>query len=91
MNKRYSPNEGVRKELKQLLHFLRANNATITASHIAGAKNVVADKLSRVAMGDNWQLQRVLFDTIQGISWNCTIDRFATAHNALLPRFNSYF
>jgi hypothetical protein len=42
-------------------------------------------------LGDNWRLRWDLFETIQSIALPATIDRFATASNAMLPRFNSLF
>ena len=42
-----------------------------------------------MSLDDNWQLCRDIFDVIQSISHAATVDRFATAQNALLPVFNS--
>lgn len=47
--------------------------------------------LSRVSMDDNWQLRPDLFATINSVIPYCTIDRFATSANAMLPTFNSYY
>ena len=52
---------------------------------------MVADKLSRINVGDAWRLRMDIFQQIQCISETCTIDRFATESNALLPVYNSPF
>ena len=91
VNKKYSPTASVRTHLLELLKLLGDSNAAIVATHLAGHKNTVSDALSRVSMGDNWKLSQVVFRVVQSLSTPCTIDRFATANNAVLPAFNSYF
>lgn len=44
-----------------------------------------------MSLGDNWRLHFKIFEVIQSIALPATIDRFATAQNALLPKFNSLF
>ncbi len=54
--------------------------------------NKVADKLSRFVDLDDWGINRSFFLQIQ-TEWNCwcTVDRFASAENKKLPRYNSKF
>ncbi len=42
-------------------------------------------------MGDNFRFNPSLFTTLDRAFGPLTIDRFATAANAVLPRFNSMF
>lgn len=63
----------------------------MVAYHIAGVDNICADALSRVDLGDYYQLNKVLFDQICKIGKPPTIDRFATSSNTLLPVFNTLF
>jgi hypothetical protein len=49
----------------RLQELLTQYNSTIIAQHIPGSQNVVADTLSRVNIGDNWQLNRTVFQQIQ--------------------------
>ena len=91
VNKRYSPTTEVREHLLELLQLLNDSRATMTAAHIAGQRNTVSDALSRVSMGDNWRLRSDVIAMIWTLTHPCTMDRFATASNAVLPEFNSYF
>lgn len=44
-----------------------------------------------MSLGDNWRLNLRIFLVIQSIALPATIDRFATAKNTVLPKFNSLF
>ena len=54
INKRFSPNETLRKKLLELHEVLAQHKCTLVATHIAGEHNTVADALSRVNLGDSY-------------------------------------
>ena len=58
---------------------------------ISTKDNIPADELSRVNLGDHHQLNKEVFQLIAKTVGGLDVDRFATARNTLLPRFNSYF
>ena len=51
--------------------------------------NVRADFLSRIVDHDDWFLDPAIFARIDAMWGPHTVDRFASFHNAQLPRFNS--
>ena len=52
--------------------------------------NVRADFLSRIVDYDDWFLDPAIFAHIDAMRGPHTVDRFASFHNAQLPRFNSH-
>ena len=52
--------------------------------------NVRADFLSRIVDHDDWFLDPAIFARIDAMWGPHTVDRFASFHNAQLPRFNSH-
>ena len=74
-----------------LQHTLSDLGSSLVAEHVSGERNVVADHLSCVDVGDAFQLNQFVFADLQRTIGPCTIDHFATTANALLPVFNSYF
>jgi hypothetical protein len=77
------------RELRKLWWLLDTLDITLRAKYIRRAANVWADKLSRERDRSDWQLNARIFRVLQR-SWGaCTVDRFASANNTLLPRFNS--
>jgi mRNA-degrading endonuclease HigB of HigAB toxin-antitoxin module len=77
-------------ELRKLWWLLDTNDITLRARYIRSAANVWADKLSRDRDGHgDWMLHPELFRQLD-LEWGKhTVDRFATANNAQLARFNS--
>ena len=77
-------------ELRKLWWLLETNDITLRAKYIRSAANVWADKLSRDRDGQgDWMLHPDLFGQLDK-EWGAhTVDRFATANNAQLVRFNS--
>ena len=54
-------------------------------------QNQLADYFSRLVDMDDYMLNPVIFDWLNSLWGPFTIDRFASAHNAQLRRFNSRF
>jgi hypothetical protein len=77
-------------ELRKLWWLLDTNDITLRARYIRSAANVWADKLSRDRDGQgDWMLHPDLFQQLDK-EWGAhTVDRFATANNTQLTRFNS--
>ena len=67
------------------------NNMTLTAAHIAGVDNVLADKLSRLKVRPTeWSLNEVIAHKIFIRSGSPRIDLFATIQNYKCPVFCSW-
>ena len=79
----------LQKELRKLLLLLDDLNVTLDARYIRSAENWWADALSRTEDREDYQLDRAVFARLQRRWPPCTVDRFASASNALLPMFNS--
>jgi hypothetical protein len=54
INSGYSKSAELRDLLLELFSILSENGAAMSADYLPGSKNVVADSLSRTAIGDNW-------------------------------------
>ena len=92
LRKQYSSKPAIQVQLKKIFSLLREHNASIIAQWIPSKENVPADTLSRVNVGDAYQLNPNIFKKLNEFVDNTmSIDRFATSANALLPCFNSYF
>jgi hypothetical protein len=91
IKKNFSPKPDIRTHLKQIQTTLRLYNASLIIQWIPSKSNVPADTLSRVNLGDEFRLNIDVFNQITKCMGGLDIDRFATAHNTLLPKFNSYF
>jgi hypothetical protein len=77
-------------ELRKLWWLMDTHDITLRARYIRSAANVWADALSRDRTGQGtWQLKRDVFTQLDGEWGPHTVDRFATANDKQLPRFNS--
>ena len=75
-----------------LLQFAAENHILLTARHIPGRLNVIADALSRTEVcPTEWTLSDAAFRWINGMFPDMTCDAFATRYNRKLPRFFSPF
>lgn len=64
---------------------------TVIARHLAGVLNVRADRLSRIVTDrSDWKLNPAIFDILSAQWGPFSMDLFATALNAQLPRFVSW-
>ena len=54
-------------------------------------ENKLADKISKFQDFDDWAIDSVSFNLIDNLWGPHSIDRFASPHNAKLPRFNARF
>ena len=73
-----------------ILHLLSRCDLHLTACHIAGVRNVVADGLSRdVPLPSEWSLDDLSFQLVCEREFRPEIDLFATRENRKLPRFVS--
>jgi hypothetical protein len=76
-------------ELRRLGYLLDSNNIHIMPRYIRSAANTWADKLSRHLDSDEWQLDPSMFHEMDTQFGPHTIDRFASALNTPLPRYNA--
>ena len=78
-NKGFSPKANIRHWLKAINRLLQAKNASLVIQWIPTKQNVPADRLSRANLGDDFQLNPNIFQTIVDCVGGLDIDRFATA------------
>jgi hypothetical protein len=76
------------EELRRLWFLVDASNINTRARYIRSAANVWADKLSRHLESDDWKLNPVFFAELDERFGRHSIERFASALNKLLPRYN---
>eukprot|EP00873_Tetraselmis_striata_P010603 jgi/Tetstr1/430867/TSEL_002009.t1 len=76
-------------ELRKRWYLLDSNGVHIRARYIRSAANVWADRLSRHLDSDDWKLDPVLFAELEAMWGAHSVDRFASALNAMLPRYNA--
>ena len=75
--------------LRQLWEKLQQSDISFgKIEYIRSAENPV-DAPSRLKGWDEWRLCQALFDKVSADCGPYTVDRFASAHTALLPRYNS--
>jgi hypothetical protein len=76
--------------LRQLFNLCFSNDIVISAIHVKGVNNVVADSLSRLSRSGDYSLFPGVFNTIcQQLNVTPDIDVFATSVNNQLPDFIS--
>lgn len=68
---------------------LKKRNASLIIPYTDTNKTV--DQLSRIKVGDKYQLNKKIFSQLNEKCGALDIDRFATNQNTLVPRFSSYF
>ncbi len=64
INNNFSKVTAVRNKLMELHDTLLSVNATISAVHLPGQNNIVADTISRVDLGDYYQFNLQYIDVI---------------------------
>ena len=70
--------------------FLERNNLFLSAFHVAGVSNVIADGLSRrTALASEWALDKKSFQWLCNLGIYPQVDLFATRENHQLPKFVS--
>lgn len=75
----------------QIWDWCEKRHIWLTASHIPGQENTVADSLSRnFSSAVDWELHQGIFDEICDTFGTPDIDLFASRHNAKLPRYCSW-
>ena len=73
-----------------ILRIMSRKNLSLTAFHIAGVRNVLADALSRsTPVASEWMLDRLVFRDICDRWGTPEVDLFATRENAQVPTFVS--
>ena len=79
------------EELRKLWWILDSNDIQLYPEYIRSADNVYADRLSRIVDRDDWRLNPMTFGEYDRRWGQHTVDRFATANNALCERYNSEY
>ena len=79
----------IMQELRRLWWLLDTHNITLLPRYIRTADNVWADRLSRALDSGDWRLNPAEFRRLDRDWGPHTVDRFATANNSQLPRYNS--
>jgi len=78
-------------ELRRLHAVARRLSVALDGEWIPTAENAWADALSRDEDRTDWSLQRRFFLSLDGLYGPHTVDRFASATTAQLPRYNSRY
>jgi hypothetical protein len=76
-------------ELRKLYLLIDTYDIKIRTQYIRSAANVWADNLSRITDNSDWQLAPRVFGYLNKLWGAHTIDRFASANNKQLPRYNA--
>eukprot|EP00873_Tetraselmis_striata_P046592 jgi/Tetstr1/466856/TSEL_011313.t1 len=76
-------------ELRRLWCLLDSHGIHLRARYIRSAANIWADRLSRHLDSDDWQLDPLMFAELESRFGPHSIDRFTSALNTLLPRYNA--
>eukprot|EP00873_Tetraselmis_striata_P038412 jgi/Tetstr1/458676/TSEL_045066.t1 len=76
-------------ELRRLWCLLDSHGIQLRAQYIRSATNVRADHLSWHLDNDDWHLDPLLFSELESRFGPHSMDRFASALNTLLPRYNA--
>ena len=89
--KRGSPKLPLQKLALAIFEYTHSRNIILLPQWLPREENKVADKISRYRDFDDWSIDPQSFLTLQHLWGPHTVDRFASPHNAKLPRFNTRF
>ena len=78
-------------QLRKLWYLLDVNDISIDPRHLLSHQNYQADDLTRLYPFDDWSISGSLFSALEARWGPHSVDRFASANAALLPRYNSRF
>ena len=81
----------LQEEVIAVFQLCTAYHITLELQWVPRSQNLIADALSRIVDRDDWQLNPMVFQTIDAWWGPHTVDRFASYDNAQLNRFNSRF
>ena len=76
-------------ELRKLFLLIDTYEIKIRTQYIRSAANIWADALSRTTDNSDWQLTPRMFRHLSELWGSHSIDRFASAQNKQLPRYNA--
>jgi len=82
---------GLVRELRRIHAVARRLSVALEGEWIPTAVNAWADALSRDEDRTDWSLERRFFLSLYGLYGPHTVDRFASATSAQLPRYNSRY
>ena len=74
-----------------IFDFCRTNNVILVPQWVPRELNVSADEISKIVDYDDWYTTLEFLTYLDSFWGPHTVDRFANASNAHLPRFNSRF
>ena len=76
-------------ELRKLFLLIDKYDIRVRTQYIRSAANIWADALSRTTDNSDWQLTPRMFRHLSELWGSHSIDRFASAQNKQLPRYNA--
>lgn len=62
----------------------------LSAEHVQGATNIIADSLSRKNVDMEWKLDEVVFQKLINVCGKCDVDLFASKDNHQLEKYFTY-
>jgi ribonuclease HI len=78
------------KPLRMILALIDRENLQMTASHVPGLENGIADRLSRLALSGDYQIRQEVFcKGLQELDVRVSVDLFATHKNRQTNKFVS--
>ena len=86
-----SPSAGLHSIALDIFYFCRTYNITLIPQWVPRELNACADAISHIVDFDDWYTTPEFFAHLDRLWGQHTVDRFANAANAHLPRFNSRF
>lgn len=84
-----SPNAELHSIVLDIFDFCRTFNVRLVSQWVPRELNTCADDISNIIDFDDWYTTQGFFAYLDRIWGPHTVDRFANAFNAHLPRFNS--
>ena len=84
-----SKSPSIMAEVRSIMNTLDDASCSLELTWLPSEENVTADSLSRLADRGDWRLRRQTFLQLDRDWGPHTVDRFATALNSQLPRYNS--
>jgi ribonuclease HI len=79
----------LQEKIFELIQVATDLDCRVTAIHLPGVENGLADMLSRLEDSADWMVNEEIFEELNSLWGPVTIDRFSSFLNAQVPRYNS--
>lgn len=79
------------RPLRQLQAICTTRLLLLEPEYIRSEDNILPDRLSRIRTSEDYKLNPRIYREVTGTFGDCTVDRFASARNALCAQYNSQY